>query len=67
MTAEAMLDLKQRLSKLSEADRRTVIAYLLRLKKESPAGRRETARIMKEMDQGKKIRLTDLMKQLGHA
>ncbi len=66
MTAEAMLDLKQRLSKLSAADRRTMAAYFLRLKDESPAGRKEMSRIMKEMDQGKKFRLTDLMKQLGH-
>ena len=39
MTAEAMLDLKQRLSKLSEADRQTISAYLLRLRDKSPAGR----------------------------
>lgn len=67
MTAVAMLDLKQRLADLSEADRQTVAAYLLRLRDESPAGRKETSRIMKEMDAGKKIRLTDLAKQLGHA
>jgi cytochrome c553 len=67
MTATAILDLKQRLSKLSEADRRMVAAYLLRLKHESPSGRRKTSRTMQEMDQGKKIRLKDLAKQLGHA
>jgi len=61
-----MLDLKQRLSKLSEADRQMAAAYLLGLKDESPAGRKEAARVMREMDQGKKIRLTDLAKQLGH-
>jgi hypothetical protein len=67
MTATAILDIKQRLSKLSDADRRMVSAYLLRLKHESPAGRRETTRTMREMDAGKKIRLKDLAKQLGHA
>ena len=66
MTATAILDIKQRLSKLSDADRRIVSAYLLRLKHESPAGRRETTRTMREMDAGKKIRLKDLAKQLGH-
>ena len=66
MTAEAMLDLKQRLAKLSESDRQMAAAYLLRLKDESPAGRKEAARVMKEMDRGKKTRLTDLAKQLGH-
>ena len=45
-----MLDLKQRLSKLSEKDRQTVAAYLQRLRDESPAGRREMAQVMKEMD-----------------
>jgi len=67
MTATAILDLKQKLSKLSEADRRMAAAYLLRLKHESPSGRRETAKIMREMDQGKKIKLKDLAKRLGHA
>jgi hypothetical protein len=64
MTATAILDLKQRLSKLSESDRRMASAYLLRLKHESPAGRRETARIMREMDAGKKVRLKDLASRL---
>ena len=67
MTATAILDLKQKLSKLSEADRRMAAAYLLRLKHESSAGRREAARTMKEMDQGKKIKLRDVANQLGHA
>jgi len=67
MTATAILDIKQRLSKLSDADRRMVSAYLLRLKHESPAGRREATRTMREMDAGKKIRLKDLAKQLSHA
>ncbi|MEO5958184.1 MAG: hypothetical protein ABIZ49_12995 [Opitutaceae bacterium] len=66
MTATATLDLKQRISKLSETDRRMVAAYLLRLKHESPAGKREATRTMREMDKGKKVRLRDLAKQLGH-
>ncbi len=67
MTAAAILDIKRRLSKLSDADRRMVSAYLLRLKHESPAGRREATRMMREMDAGKKVRLKDLAKKLGHA
>jgi len=67
MTATAILEIKQRLSKLSDADRRMVSAYLLRLKHESPAGRRESTRTMRAMDAGKKVRLKDLAKQLGHA
>jgi len=64
MTATAILDLKQRLSKLSESDRRMASAYLLRLKHESPAGRREASRIMREMDSGKKVRLKDVAARL---
>jgi hypothetical protein len=64
MTAVAILDLKQRLAKLSEADRRMVSAYLLRLKHESPAGRREATRTMKDMDAGKKVRLKELANRL---
>ena len=64
MTATAILDLKQRLSKLSESDRRMASAYLLRLKHESPAGRREASRIMRELDAGKKVRLKDLAGRL---
>lgn len=67
MTATAILDLKQRLSKLSPADRRMAATYLLRLKHESPAGKREATRTMREMDAGKKVRLRDLAAQLGHA
>ena len=60
MTTTAILDLKQRLSKLSPADRRMAAAYLLRLKHESPAGKREATRTMREMDTGKKVPLRDL-------
>lgn len=65
MTAAATLELKQSLSKLSEAERQMAAAYLLRLKHESPAGRRETAKAMKEMDAGKKVKLSDLITKLG--
>lgn len=66
MTATLELELKQRLSRLSEKDRRAMSAYLLRLKHESPAGRRQTSRIMRDMDSGKKTSLRELAKQLGH-
>ncbi len=60
MTATAILELKQRLSKLSERDRRVASAFLLRLKHESTSGRKESSRIMREMDSGKKVRLAEL-------
>ena len=67
MTATVALDLKQRISKLSGAERREVSAFLLRVKHESPAWKKEMSRRMKEMDRGKKLRLADLARQLGHA
>ena len=67
MTAVAILDLKQKLSKLSVRERREMTAYLLRLKHQSAKGRKETSQRMREMDQGKKVRLADLRKKLGHA
>lgn len=67
MTAVAILDLKQKLSKLSARERREMTVYLLRLKHESAEGRKETSRRMKEMDQGKKVRLADLTKKVAHA
>jgi hypothetical protein len=67
MTATAALELKQRISKLSEVERREVSAFILRIKHESPAWKKETSRRMKEMDRGKKVRLTVLAKRLGHA
>lgn len=58
-----MLDLKQRLARLTEEERRAAAAYLLRLKHESASGRRETTRLMKEMDAGKRTRLSDISKR----
>ena len=67
MTATALLDLKQQLAKLSERDRREVSAYLMRLKRETPAWKRETARRLDEMAAGKQTSVEDLRKQLRHA
>ncbi|MCX6938258.1 MAG: hypothetical protein NTU80_10245 [Verrucomicrobia bacterium] len=61
MTATAMLDLKQRLAQLTEAERKVASAYLLRLKRESATGRRRTSRVMREMDSGKKTPLRDIV------
>lgn len=67
MTAVSMLKLKQQLSVLSEKDRLEVAAHLHRLKQESPAWKREMARRMKEMDAGKKIRLSAVAPRARHA
>ena len=66
MTASSELDLKQRLAQLSEKQRLAMSAYLLRLKHQSKNGRRSLSKIMKEMDSGKKTKLSDLSTSLGH-
>ena len=67
MTATAFLDLKQRASKLSENERRSLSAYLIRLGQERAGWKKETARRLNEMAGGKKVSVADLRKQLGHA
>jgi hypothetical protein len=67
MTASIELDLKQRLARLSEPDRRAMSAYLLSLKHQSKRGRQDIAKLMKEMDAGKKTGLSKLATDLGHA
>ena len=57
MTASTELDLKQWLA---------MLAYLLRFKHQSKSGRRELSKVMREMDAGKKTKLTDLATNLGH-
>ncbi|AHF90243.1 hypothetical protein OPIT5_08535 [Opitutaceae bacterium TAV5] len=66
MTASAMLDLRQRLVRLSETERREVSSFLIRMGQESPAWKKETARRLNEMAAGKKVSVADLRKQLGH-
>ena len=66
MTASVELDLKQRLARLSERDRRDMSAYLLRLKHQSKAGRQGISKLMKEMDAGRKTSLSKIATDLGH-
>jgi hypothetical protein len=67
MTATAFLDLKQRAAKLTEAERKNLSAYLIRLGQERAGWKKETARRLDEMAAGKKVSVADLRKQLGHA
>lgn len=57
MSATAMLELKQQLSRLSDKERQEVTAFLHRLKQESPAWQKEMTRRMAEMDGGVKFRV----------
>ncbi len=67
MTATAFLDLKQRAAKLTEAERKNLSAYLIRLGQERAGWKQETARRLNAMAAGKKVSVADLRKQLGHA
>lgn len=57
MSAAALHQLKQQLSKLTEKERVEVSAFLQRMKLETPTWQKEMSRRMAEMDAGKKIRL----------
>ena len=50
MSAAAMLQLKQQLSRLSDKERQEVSAFLHHLKQDTPAWQKEMARRMAEMD-----------------
>ena len=67
MTATAFLDLKQRASKLSEKERRTLSAFLIQLGQERAGWKQETARRLDAMAAGRKVGVAELRKQLGHA
>lgn len=57
MNAEALLQLKQQLVRMSAKQRLEVSAFLHRLKQDSPAWKKEMSRRMAEMDAGKKFQL----------
>jgi len=67
MTATAFLDLKQRVAKLSEKERQSLSAYLIRLGQDRGEWKLETARRLDAMADGKKVSVSDLRKRLGHA
>ncbi|MCC5838986.1 MAG: hypothetical protein JJT96_02595 [Opitutales bacterium] len=62
-----LLTLKQHLTKLSEADRREVSAFLVRLGQESKEWKEETARRLDEMGTGNKFSLSELKGQINRA
>jgi hypothetical protein len=67
MTATAFLDLKQRISKLTESERRRLSACLIQLGQERADWKQETARRLDAMAAGEKVSTAALRKQLGHA
>ena len=67
MSDEGMLKVKQALSRMSEEERLEISAYLLKLRHEGTAWKKETGATMRAMDRGEKVSLKDLSKRLGHA
>jgi hypothetical protein len=59
-----LLELKQEISRLSPSERRELSAYLVRLRNESQEGKEVINQRMTEMDQGRKVPLSDLEKRL---
>ena len=49
----SILELKQQVSRLSQRDRRELQAYLVRLKHDTPAAKRATAKSIRDMKKGK--------------
>ena len=66
MSGTELLSLKQRLTKLSESERREVSAFIVRLGQESKEWREETARRLDEMDAGKRTSVSELRDRIGH-
>lgn len=66
MNAIAVVDLKQRLARLTESERIAMSAYLLRLKHQSKRGRQSITKLMGEMDAGRKVSLSKLSADLAN-
>jgi hypothetical protein len=60
MEAALELEIKQKLSQLSNPELRSISAYLLHLRQSSEESKKERTVLMDEMDQGQKTRLSDL-------
>jgi hypothetical protein len=60
MEAALELELKQKLSQLSNPELRSISAYLVHLRQSTEESKKERTRLMDEMDQGQKTRLADL-------
>lgn len=65
MTATAMLELKQQVSRLTKAERRELNAYMIRLRHQTAEGRQVISRRMRSMDSGRKVSLVELRRHLA--
>lgn len=64
MTATAMLELKQRVSRLTKGERRELNAYMIRLRHETPEWRKTVSRRMRAMDAGRKVSSVELRRHM---
>ncbi len=60
----SILQVKQTLSRMSQRERREIQLYLLRLKRETPAWKRATARKIRAMQAGKFVPIEQLEARL---
>lgn len=65
MSATSLLTIKQGVTKLSERERRELSVFLHRLRQDTPAWKRETAKRLAAMESGKKTSSADLRKRLN--
>jgi hypothetical protein len=56
----SVLELKQRISRLSPRQRKEIHIYLLRLKRDTPAWKRATAKRIRDMQAGKQVSIEEL-------
>jgi hypothetical protein len=56
----SVLELKQRISRLSPRQRKEIQIYLLRLKRDTPAWKRATAKRIRDMQAGKQVWIEEL-------
>jgi hypothetical protein len=61
----SILELKQGISRLSQRERKELQLYLLRLKRETPAWKRTTAKKIRDMQAGKSTTLEELRARIG--
>ncbi len=59
----SVLEIKQSLSRMSAREQKEIALYLLRLRRESPAWKRATARRIREMQAGKATSIEELEKR----
>jgi hypothetical protein len=62
----SILQVKQSLSRMSQRERQEIQLYLLRLKRETPAWKRATAKKIREMKAGRYTTIEQLETHLKH-